>query len=394
MTLHQGHQVEAMTEVLIRFQWRRSGGVPGVFDVWEAEDGRGQIMLPLDPERPDFERLFSVAQRQVSERLGDRALRYLELIEMSQEAALDQTQWQKQTTVAAGLIPWSQGELLYASARSMLLASAKSTREQKMYHGNGGAFIAKRFMDDCFMGQTAVGSFIITAHTPADKKFHFTKRSEEEARFATPSQIEATSGGEIMNTFQHALEVTRECLDEYKKRPTLEVFVEGVPYGLSYEFVKALGEAVRDGDAAIEVLRGVSIASNREHKEFTFDASEAPLLANVSDRFAQAYEPTDVTLIGEVILLSHASSSAERVIRLVADPGSYVRKARVKLDAQQYALALEAHSADQKLSVSGRLEREGNLHWMYSARDVQIVGNVRGDIEEPALFDAQRYLSP
>lgn len=385
MTIQQNQQVELMTTMLEHFRWRRSGGIDGSFEVWLSSDGKNEIVLPLDPTRADFNRLLAIAESQIGQKLGNEGHRYRELLEVSEASALDEAHWHKETTVAAGLIPWGQGELLYASARSMLLASAKSTREPKMYHGNASSFLAKRFLDECLMGQTGVGSFIITAHTPAKKRFHFSKRSEEIADVAPPSQLETTSGRDIMDTFQNALELARTCLDEYRTRQSLEVFVEAVPLGLSYEFVKALSETALAGDAGIQLIRDEP-SVKRVQKVFSFDAVEAPVLEKVAVRFAQAYEPAEVTLVGEVVLLSHVPHSENHVVRLVAESGSYVNTARIRMDAEQYALALEAHRTNRRIQVSGRIEREGNFHWIYAPRDIHIVGEPRWDVDEDPLF--------
>lgn len=379
--------VEVMEAVLSRFNWRRSGGMRGLFTVWVHDNWQDEVVLPRDPSRSDFAALYFIAEKQVAEKLGPEAIRVKDLIEMSISAELDEAHWKKDTPVAAGLISWNQGQSLYDAARSMLLASAKSTKEARMYHGNASAFVAKRFLDECLMGQTAVGSFIITAHTPADRKFPFSQRAEE-----TPGvHSEAASGREIMNKFQSVLELTRECLDEFAKNPSMGVFDEAVPLGLSFEFVRALGEASSDGDSAVEVICG-SPSNRQPSKEVTFDAVEAPVLKRVAIRFAQAFEPAEITLVGEVVLLSHVSNSDEHVIRLIADRGSYVSKVRVRLNAEQYESAIEAHATDRKIEVSGRVEREGNVHWIYSPKVVKIVGRKQMRAETVPLFDIDAVL--
>ena len=73
-----------------------------------------------------------------------------------------------------------------------------------MYHGNASAYIAKQFIDDCYMGQTAIGSYVITAHTQAEKRFHLSKRSED-ISVQTPRHSEELSGREILQTFECSL---------------------------------------------------------------------------------------------------------------------------------------------------------------------------------------------
>lgn len=381
-------KVNSLLSMLEHFRWFRAEGAPGRFDVWREAEGPGEIVVPLDEERPDFARLLARAEQEIVLRFGSEAKHAQELWRLKEAVELDESHWQKETTLDAGLIRWNDGELLYASARSMLTASAKSTREARMYHGNASAFIAKQFIDECYMGQTAIGSYIITAHTQANKRFYLTKRSEEVAA-QRPPLAEAVSGREILNTFERSLDVARQCLDEYRSRPVTDMFVEAVDEGLSYEFVKALGDVTRDSASGIQVLRFSSGRTRPLKREFEFVPAEASVLDRVATRFAQAPQSEQVTLTGEVVLLSHASATDVRVIRLVVESGSAAKKARVRLTADQYRVALQAHASDSMLQVSGRLEREGNFYWLYDAADVSVVANdnaERVDYEHGTLF--------
>lgn len=381
-------KVNSLLSMLERFHWFRADGAPGRFDIWRAADGSGEIVVPLDDKRPDFDRLLARAEDEVVVRFGSEAKHAKDLYRLTEAAGLDESQWQKETTLDAGLIRWNDGELLYAAARSMLVASAKSTRETRMYHGNASAFIAKQFLDDCLMGQTAIGSYIITAHTQATRKFYLTKRSEDVST-QRPRLAESVSGSEILTTFERSLDLARSCLDEYRSKPVTDMFVEAVDEGLSYEFVKALGDVTRDSASGIQILRHSGAGPRPVKRAFEFIPAEAQILDRVATRFAQAPVSQEVTLLGEVVLLSHASATDVRVIRLVIESGSVAKKARVRLTADQYRVALQAHASDAMLQVSGRLEREGNFYWLYDAADVEVVPNERADrveYENETLF--------
>jgi len=150
------------------------------------------------------------------------------------------------------------------------------------------------------------------------------------------------------------------------------------PTHYSYEFTKALSEIISTGNSAIEITRqpsnGQQIVTS---SEIVFDATESSILDKVANTFAINAEPQNVTLIGEVTLLSRLRSPDElsRVIRLNIADGADIRKARVRLSAEQYEQAIEAHHREASLRVSGRLEREGNLYWLYNAEDVSVVEN-------------------
>jgi hypothetical protein len=89
-------------------------------------------------------------------------------------------------------------------------------------------------------------------------------------------------------------------------------------------------------------------------------------------------------------LLSRTAAKTNRVIRLDLEKGSEVKKVRVRLSAEQYEQAIEAHHNDSHLSVSGTLDREGTLYWLYNPQNVSIVvpsGGTRTDEATLSLFD-------
>ncbi|MFI8457646.1 hypothetical protein, partial [Kitasatospora sp. NPDC085464] len=76
------------------------------------------------------------------------------------------------------------------------------------------------------------------------------------------------------------------------------------------------------------------------------------------------------------------------------------RKVRVRLaDEEDYHAAIRAHEEDLALQVSGRLEKEGNLSWLYNATVMRILGPIeelepknskrrRSRVDQPSLFDS------
>jgi len=69
----------------------------------------------------------------------------------------------------------------------------------------------------------------------------------------------------------------------------------------------------------------------------------------------------------------------------ILKPADHVRSG-VRLDADQYDVAMEAHRREASLRVQGRLEKENNLWWLYDAFDVEIV--------DSTLRPGQRFEAP
>ncbi|RBL99228.1 hypothetical protein C1H84_16215 [Glutamicibacter soli] len=380
MSLPDAGLLPTLASLLGRLGWTTTGGVPGKFEIWESPGTGDEIIFPLDPSRSDFERLLYTARRQLERYLGPEAKRYVELAALTSTHALEETQWKKESSYEAGLIAWPQGEQLYASAREMLVASAKAAKERRMYHGNASSHVARSFLSSCLMGQTQVGSFIITAHAPAARTFNFSEADDMRPVLPGLPAPASTSGEEIMNWFETALEATRTCLDSYRKDDDIRVFDSAVGEGLSFEFARALSTATRDTESAVSLIRPRPGVRSPE-REFTFIPDEAPMLERVASHYAQAYEPEEVTLRGEVAVLQHESNTDDRIVRVITDSGGKYRKVRLRLSPDQYVKAIDAHRQALKLAFTGKVQREGNLNWVYSPRDVQVTEIQIEDVE-------------
>lgn len=358
---------ESLTALLRHFDWSPTSKEPGRFEVWGRTDG-DEVLLPLNPSRPDFERLLRNAEAHIVARFGREATEVLRVLGLRLSGVLDSTQWKKNTKLDAGLIGWEEGEALYIAARSALAAAARSTRENRMYHGNASSHIAKRFIENSFMGQTEIGSFIITAYTPSNTRFHLTRKSEDIAPL-NPRKSETVSGRTILNTLVEGLTSVTSALTNYRKDRDLEAFAQRVDDGVSYELLKALAEVSREAESAVIVSRN-DAGSESKPVEFAFDPPDSNVLERAALRFAEgADEPRDATLVGEVTLLSHTSGEIVHVIRIDMDG----RKVRVRLDAERYKLALDAHGDGKWVLVRGKVEKDGNTFWMNSPTDMSVV---------------------
>lgn len=387
---------QMITAVLRHFDWSPESKAPGLYEIWtpdtdDAPEGE-QVLLPLDPQRGDYAYLLERAQRLVLAHYGRAARELLNTFKLSVESALSTTQWAKETSLPAGVIAWEEGEGLYGSARAQLIACAKSSKEKRRYHGNASAFLAKQFMDSTLMGQTDVGSFIITAYTPMQQTFHVSKHSEE-AAWINRREVETVSGAAILATFERALKAVRSVLDEYKLSPRPEALLETVEEGVSFEFARALGNFVNGGESSVQIARQASASTESSIVEVTFRPIEAPVIARAANLLSQDPEPRDVTLVGEVTLLSREIAGHDQLIRLNVESGADIRKARIRLSPDQYKLAMEAHRSEASLRVSGRLEKDGKLYWLHHARDVSVVESEPSIATPlrpvPTLFDVQ-----
>lgn len=364
-----------ITALLRRLAWAPTSKALGRYEVWSPNDSETEeVIVPINPENGDYRQLLERARNYLLHRYGSEAERIEALLVITAAADLDATQWKKETTVDAGLIPWGEGEAIYEAARESLVAAARAVRSKRSVQGKSSAFLAKRFMEQVFMGQTEVGSFVVTAHVPASTRFHVTQKSETASRIDA-RKADVVSGRAIVDVFESSISAVREALTEYKRAPRIETFDELVPEGVSFELVRALATLTRNGDAAVSIQRGESTTTL---KEIAFDSVEAPVLDRVAASFAKAPEPQKVKLTGEVSLLDNSTAAPVHLVRLDVMKGAKVRRVRVRLTPEQYDLAVSAHASRQWLTLSGSLEKDGRDWWLYHAGSVSPVPPAEG----------------
>lgn len=376
---------EHVTALLRRLAWAPASKSPGRYEVWSpADDEDEEVIVPINPANGDYSQLLDRARRYLLRRYGSEAERIEALLIVAAAADLDATRWKKETSVDAGLISWTEGESIYSAARDSLVAAARGVRSKRAIQGKSSAFLARRFMEQVFMGQTEVGSFVVTAHIPASRAFHVNEKSERASQIDA-RKAETVSGRAIIDVFEQSISAVREALTAYKKAPRVEVFEELVPEGVSFELVRSLATLTRDGDAAVSIQRGEATTNIRE---IEFDAVEAPVLDRVAASFAKVTEPASVRITGEVSLLDSSSSVPAHLIRVDVMSGADARRVRVRLTPEQYDTAVAAYAGKRWLSLSGTLEKDGRDWWLYHVADVAETPAAEGPLGvQQTVFD-------
>ena len=95
------------------------------------------------------------------------------------------------------------------------------------------------------MGQSGVGSYIVTAIAPVDTKVPIRKKLEGTLEL---DGIDVARGREVTKSVVRALEGASEALAHFKSSGSMTGFVAQVEKGVSYELVKALRDIAGGAD--------------------------------------------------------------------------------------------------------------------------------------------------
>jgi len=399
MTDHPIESPEVLTGLLLHFGWCRTAGSDGLYEVWSPDSASDdEVLVPLDTSRGDYYFLLHQAIRAIVARYDQRGQQIFDLLSTRHRADLSPVCWRKDTSEVSGIIPWVQGASLFESARTQLIAAAKSAINPLAYHGNSNSYFAQAFLDSTFMGQTDFGSFVITAYAPRNKALFETKADEVRAEKEPPGLFPqgVVSSSVVVKTFDRALRSLKAGLDEYRSTPRVELFGETVSDGVSYELVKAIAEVTSTGSLEIGIGRTYSeLREKDQNSVITFEPTEAPVLERVQHALAQTAESRQVTIAGFVTLLSKQDEPGVRLIRIQVQSGAGPGKVKVRLNEEQHETALRAYHDGALFSVKGRLEREGNRFWLYDAQDARILDVSDSDAESsPTLYLPREQNAP
>lgn len=359
--------------------WRPAGGRRGIYVRYlppEAEETHARfasLVVPLDVHAPEFDDVMKSALMQISE---DRESWTRLIYPRLTVDASDEFRFRRESAAPSGFIDWRSGERLIESARRTLLAGAKFFLGPDRHFVNRHGRFASRYLDEVLMGQTAPGSYIVTAYAPPHAGISLSTSGGETSQLP---DVGVAHAREVSKAVVRAVEATAEAIDHYRTSGSLSGFEAGVPRGISYEMTQALlGIAANSDGADITVeWDSSSPGSTTETAHFEFRGSDADPLGKAAVRLAEDKSSRMVTMIGRVHLLAKKDVGSPGVFGVEALTSGPARKVRVRLaDDEDYHEAIRAHEEDLALQVSGKLEKEGNLSWLYNATVIRTMGHV------------------
>jgi hypothetical protein len=301
----------------------------------------------------------------------------------------DQFRFSKQTAAPPGYITWSDGEKMFGQAKSILVAGAKSHVDKAPYFANRLGQYAKRFLDTALMGQTKVGSYIVTAFVPTLETISLTS--------ARVDHLEAGDGTgrtrtrDVSESIAKSIEATVEALAHFHRRNSYSAFEDFVSQGVSYEMLHSLaGLAEHSDGASVSVEFDAGSGRPPPATTFEFRPTDARVLRTAGDRLLEDFPERTIAVIGLVHLLRR-DVGAEPIIGIEWTGPRGRRRLRAKLrDHADYEAAVQAHLVGRPVELTGSLVRTGRQQYMLDdARLDEVIDVEAGspdDLPEDFLF--------
>lgn len=331
----------------------------------EIDDKGNSVVVPLDREASDFSLLMTAALETIRRTWPSTWQRSIEPF-LGLEAA-DVFNFRKATSAPRGLIAWNDGRDLIESARMTLVAGAKCYLEPSRHFSNRFGQFANRYLDQILMGQSGIGSYVVTAVAPAEAQVPIGKSLE----VASAKQgVPAARAREITSSVVRALEAATDAINHFKSSGSMAGFIDQVESGVSYELVIALRDISGGADESDVTVRLAPLDQTLfdvepSTRSFEFSGGDTGVLERASVQLSAETETERVTVEGRVHLLTKQEAVGPGVVGV--DDGNYRYRVRLGSD-EEYHEAVIAHDEDRSIAVEGELSREGSLKWLYGAR--------------------------
>ncbi|WP_328992198.1 hypothetical protein OG394_38190 [Kribbella sp. NBC_01245] len=377
---------ELLAALLEGAGWQQVGGRLGEYTRYAApaaeqilDGSTRRLLIPLNRRNSDYAELMHDALTQLSDLEVSSPAAVTPVLNRLAAAPGDEVRFKKDVATINGAIPWLTGEELYASARGLLVAGAKSRMTRKAYFGQSNGLFANRFLRAVLMGQTQIGSYVVTAFTPNSQEF------PDRIGKDNTNSLTGYTGREIVESMTSGLAATSEAIEHYNSSSSLAAFEDGVRHGISRELTDSLRQMVKNSDGAeVKVEWSITPADLRDTRsmdssvEFEFDGSVADVLRRASDHLAQTTPAEFVQVIGWPGLLAKPKPGEAGLISLQVRRGSVAPTLKVRLTAEQFEIAASAITNGRGLRISGRQEKEGNRYWLYAVTSLELI-----DLPEP-----------
>jgi hypothetical protein len=233
---------------------------------------------------------------------------------------------------------------------------------------------ASKYMDRVKLGQTEIGSFVITLLAPVPPAL------DDSATFSQPMLLpeleEEPYERRVTRVFSGALEATKAALMEVNRGQGRSGFDVAVSLGVSANLCEAIA-AICDRGAGAEV--SLSWAKTRPtptpSKRICFSRDDGEILKEVAREFRLKEPRPDTVLLGYIPNLQRAESQTSGTVKLLSIVDGQPHSITVDLLKEDYERAVEAHRKQIGISVTGDLIREGQRWKLTRARDVRIVAD-------------------
>ncbi|GHC44396.1 hypothetical protein [Roseibacillus persicicus] len=264
-----------------------------------------------------------------------------------------------------GEVTLDQGILLFDNAQKLVHAAARSAINPKAYHLARAGTQAEDFLKRVKLGQTEIGSYILTIVFPITPDL----LDDQDEEASLPFERKVTRG------IVSGLNSLETALRSQVAKPSLEPFLKLVKKGVSANLCEAISNIGEKTEGTM-IDTQLTWARNRRAPEMNtkarFQAGDFSYLRSAAENLKEQAWDEELVVTGPVTRIESDAALFGGDVFVNALIGESVRRVKLNLDQDQYQQANQAHLAGQAIEVRGKIEKQGRYLTMVSPAEFSV----------------------
>ena len=344
--------------------WRQAE-LTATASLWDAEDGE-ELLVPAHSGFADYAHRIADALRGLAHHEGRSQLEILRDIvtsgyDLVRVRAID-------PDFADGSMPIDSAVGLMERSRDLLLAAACAAHDLRPVFHTRKPVEATDYMQRVRMGQTEVGSFIVTLQAPVPPAL----------QQALPG-VDATEPYErrVTETLNRAVAAVVAAARASAVSGNFAPFKDAVRAGVTANLCDAI-VGLQGANRAQQVAVGVSWASIRPApalptEPLVLTADAMPLIQEASRLFREQQPDPDAVIVGHVVQLNRNEGALLGDATVQANfRGRFVRVKIADLGTSDYEVVTVAHDQRLPVRVIGEVRKQANRWVLRGARGIAL----------------------
>lgn len=364
--------------------WRENERIPERTSVWSLDNGSSggyEILLPLRRDFRDFVNRIGEALQtlEVAEQRSQ-----LEILQELGTASADIVRVRVNPSDATnGSIPLNSGVELFQRAREMMLAAACAAVEPRIQYQTRKSNKATEYLSKVHVGQTERGSYVVNLLSRVAPNLEAaTPLPTDDVTTLFPTEpFDATDPFErtVTKTLADALEATRTAAEHSAVTGTIDYFTEAIARGVSANLCEAIvGMSESGGGQGLDIgLRWAPArpALGKAPVNVSFSADTIPIIEEAARIFRKTPTQEGFEVEGYVITLPRKEvlgGDGPGTVIIAGFVEDSPRKISVRLEAEDYDDAIQAHKYGIKVVCYGNLIKQGGQFVLVNHRGLTL----------------------
>lgn len=351
--------------------WKDTGQWGSAATLWESPtDGpNAEILAPSRTELADY----ALRMAELIVTLAHHEDRPVEAVfrDLSQSSADVIRARVQPSSGPQASVSLDDGLELVSGAREMLMAAACAALEPKRAYPTRRPAEAAGYLDSVRLGQTELGSYVVTLLSPVTPALHPTTGQ-------APLDIGEPYPRRVVETLVQALADTRTAAIAASRSGQIAAFEQVVDRGVSADLCGALarmaGPEPTSRDLEISVTWSPRrIPADAGRPVIRFPADLVPVVSEAARVFRESSPEEECEVIGVVTRLHRDPGADIGRATITGVANGKAGRVAVTLEPADYERAIHAHEARSMVTCWGDLVRRGSLLELRVPHDLRVI---------------------